>query len=184
VIKNTPILEQLIIGRLKAADPDMFAEIFSVYYKDMVMFAYSFTHDREDSEEIVQDVFVKLWEDHEKINISASIKSYLLKSVQNKCIDWHRHRKVMNHHSSYIIENSMLYENDTDNYILSSELEILIEKAIQSLPDKVRETFEMSRVEGFKYQEIADKLNVSVRTIEVRISKALELLRGSLIDFL
>ena len=162
----------------------MFAEIFSVYYKDMVMFAYGFTHEREDSEEIVQDVFVKLWEEHEKINISTSIKSYLLKSVQNKCIDWHRHRKVVNHHSNYVTENSLLYEYDTDNYILSSELELLIEKAIASLPGKVKETFELSRFEGFKYQEIADKLNVSVRTIEVRISKALELLRESLIDFL
>ncbi|MBK7709818.1 MAG: RNA polymerase sigma-70 factor [Bacteroidales bacterium] len=184
MIKNNPILEQLIVGRLKAADPDMFTEIFSVYYKDLVLFAYSFTHEKEDSEEIVQDVFVKLWEDHEKINISTSIKSYLLKSIQNKCIDWHRHKKVINHHSNYIIENSLLYEYDTDNYILSSEMELIIEKALASLPENVKETFEMSRFEGMKYQEIADKLNVSVRTIEVRISKALELLRESLIDFL
>ena len=162
----------------------MFAEIFSVYYKDMVMFAFSFTHEREDSEEIVQDVFVKLWEDHEKINISTSIKSYLLKSIQNKCIDWLRHKKIVNNHSIYIFENSPIYENYTDNYILSSELEVLIERAIDSLPEKVKETFKMSRFEGFKYHEIANKLNVSLRTIEVRISKALEVLRERLIDFL
>jgi RNA polymerase sigma-70 factor (family 1) len=184
VIKNSPILEQLIIGRIKAGDQDMFAEIFSVYYKDLVMFAFSFTHVMGDSEEIVQDVFVKLWDEHENINISDSIKSYLLKSIQNRCIDWHRHKKVVNNHSNYIIENSPLYEYDTDNYILSSELEHMIEKAIGSLPEKVKEAFEMNRNDGLKYQEIAVKLNVSVRTVEVRISKALELLRKSLIDFL
>ena len=162
----------------------MFAEIFSVYYKDMVMFAFSFTHEIRDAEEIVQDVFVKLWEEHEKINITVSLKSYILKTIQNRCIDWHRHKKIVNNHSTYIIDNSPLYEYDTDNYILRSELEERIEKAIANLPEKFKESFEMNRFEGLKYKEIADKLNVSIRTVEVRISKALELLRKSLIDFL
>jgi RNA polymerase sigma factor (sigma-70 family) len=108
------------------------------------------------------------------------LKSILLKTIQNKCIDWHRHRKIVNNSSNYIIDNSPLYEYDTDNYVLRSELEWKIEKAIASLPEKFKEAFEMNRFEGLKYQEIATKLNVSFRTIEVRISKALELLRKSI----
>lgn len=184
MIKNNPILEEILVRRLRTGDPDAFSDIFSIYYKDMVLFGYSFTHDKEDSEEIVQEVFVKLWEDHEKIAISGSIRSYLLKTIQNKCFDRYRHKQVREQHSSFVIENSPLFDYDTENYILYSELELLIEKAINKLPENIRETFEMSRFEGFKYQEIASKLNVSVRTIEVRISKALELLRTSLIDFL
>ncbi len=184
MIKKNLILELLLIEKLKSGDPGSFSDIFSAYYKDLVFFAYSFTHELSSAEDIVQDTFVKLWDDHEKLNVTVSLKSILLKTIQNKCIDWHRHRKIVNNSSTYIIDNSPLYEYDTDNYILRSELEEIIEKAIAILPEKFKETFEMNRFEGLKYQEIATKLNVSVRTIEVRISKALELLRRSLIDFL
>ena len=184
MIRKNLIFEQLLIEKFKSGDPDSFSDIFSAYYKDLIFFAYTFTHDLSCSEDIVQDTFVKLWEDHEKLNITVSLKSILLKTIQNKCIDWHRHKKIVNNHSIYIIDNSPLYEYDTDNYILRSELEGRIEKAIANLPEKLKEAFEMSRFEGLKYQEIAAKLNVSIRTVEVRISKALELLRKSLIDFL
>jgi RNA polymerase sigma-70 factor (family 1) len=184
VIKKNLIFELLLIEKLKSGDPDSFSDIFSAYYKDLVFFAYSFTHELSCAEDIVQDTFVKLWDDHEKLNVTVSLKSILLKTIQNKCIDWHRHRKIVNNSSTYIIDNSPLYEYDTDNYVLRSELEEMIEKAIAILPEKCKEAFEMNRFEELKYQEIATKLNVSVRTIEVRISKALELLRKSLIDFL
>jgi len=184
MIKKNLIFEQLLIQKLKSGDPDSFSDIFSVYYKDLVFFAYSFTREQYSAEDIVQDTFVKLWEDHEKLNVTVSLKSILLKAIQNKCIDWHRHRKIINNHSSYIINNAPLYEYNTDNYLLRSEMEEMIEKALAQLPEKVREAYELHRFEGLKYQEIAAKLNVSIRTVEVRISKALELLRKSLIDFL
>jgi len=149
----------------------------------MVFFAYSFTHELNIAEDIVQDTFVKLWEEHEKLNVTVSLRSVLLKTIQNKCIDWHRHKKVLNNHSTFIIDNSPLYDYDTDNYVLRSELEGRIENAVASLPENIKEAFEMNRYEGLKYQEIALRLNVSVRTVEVRISKALDLLRKKLIDY-
>jgi RNA polymerase sigma-70 factor (ECF subfamily) len=184
VIKKNIIFELLLIEKLKSGDPGSFSDIFSAYYKDLVFFAYSFTHELSSAEDIVQDTFIKLWEDHEKLTVTVCLKSILLKTIQNKCIDWHRHRKIVNNSSTYIIDNSPLYEYDTENYIFRSELEGRIEKAIASLPEKYKQAFEMNRFEGLKYKEIATKLNVSVRTVEVRISKALELLRKSLIDFL
>ena len=183
MIKKNLLFELLLIEKLKSGDPDSFSDIFSAYYKDLVFFAYSFTHELSSAEDIVQDTFVKLWEDHENLNVTVSLKSILLKTIQNKCIDWHRHKKIVNNHSTYIIDNSPLYEYDTDNYVLRSELEEGIEKAIVNLPEKFKEAFEMNRFEGLKYQEIAAKLNVSIRTVEVRICKALELLRKSLVDF-
>jgi len=184
VIKRNLIFEQLLIEKLKSGDPDSFSDIFSAYYKDFVLFANSFIHELSDAEEIVQDTFVKLWEDHEKLNVKVSLKSVLLKTIQNKCIDWHRHRKIRNDYSSYIINNEPLYQYDTDNYLLRSEMEDMIEKALSQLPEKVREAYELNRHEGLKYKEIATKQNVSVRTVEVRISKTLELLRKSFVDFL
>jgi RNA polymerase sigma-70 factor (ECF subfamily) len=184
VIRKNLIFEQLLIEKLKTGDPGSYSDLFSAYYQDLVFFCYSFTHELSSSEDIVQDTFVKLWEDHEKLNITVSLKSFLLKTIQNKCIDWYRHRKIMDNHSSYIINNTPLYEYNTDNYLLRSEMEELIEKALTKLPEKIRESYELHRFEGLKYQEISTKLNVSIRTVEVRISKALELLRKSLIDFL
>jgi RNA polymerase sigma-70 factor (family 1) len=182
--KKSQVFEYLLIEKLISGDADSFSVIFSVYYKDMVSFAYSFIHDFQASEDIVQDTFIKLWEDHEELNVKVSLKSILLKTVQNKCIDWHRHRKIMDNHSTFIINESPLYEYNTDKYLLRSEMEELIKKTLIKLPEKVRESYEMNRDEGLKYHEIAEKLNISVRTVEVRISKALELLRKSLIDFL
>ena len=184
MIRKNYIFEQFVVERLKSGDSDSFSEIFSTYYRDLVFFAFSFIHKLPDAEDIVQDTFAKLWEDRKKLDVTVSLKSLLLKTIQNKCIDWHRHKTHVNNHSIYIIDNSPLYEYDTDNYVLRSELEGRIEKAIANLPEKVKEAFEMNRFEGLKYQEIATKLNVSTRTVEVRISKALELLRKSLIDFL
>ena len=90
----------------------------------------------------------------------------------------------MNDHTSYIISNSPLYEYNTDNYLLRSEMEDMIELSLAKLPVKVREAFELHRFKGLTYKEIAIKQKVSVRTVEVRISKTLESLRKNFIDFL
>jgi RNA polymerase sigma-70 factor (ECF subfamily) len=87
VSKKNLIFEQLLIEKLKSGDPDSFSDVFAVFYKDMVFFAYSFTHELPAAEDIVQDTFVKLWEDHEKLNVTVSLRSILLKTIQNKCLD-------------------------------------------------------------------------------------------------
>ena len=184
MVKKDIIFEQLLISRLRKGDPDAFSDIFSAYYKDLIHFAYTFFHDLPGSEDIVQDTFVWLWESRENLNITVSLKSLLLKTIQNKCIDWHRHRKIMTSHDEYIVNSAPLYEYSTDNYLLRSEMEQIIEKSLVQLPENIAETYKMSRHDGLKYQEIADKLDVSVRTVEVRISKALEALRKSFIEFL
>ena len=184
MIKKNFILEQFLIEKLKSGDTDSFSNIFTAYYKDLVFFAYSITRELPGAEDIVQDTFVKLWEDHEKLDVKVSLKSILLKTIQNKCIDWHRHKRIISNYSSYIFSNASLYMYYSDNYLLRSEMEEMIEKALTQLPEKVKEAYKLNRLEGLKYHEIAAKLNVSNRTVEVRISKALELLRKSLIDFL
>jgi RNA polymerase sigma-70 factor (family 1) len=184
VVKKDIIFEQLLISRLSKGDPDAFSDIFSAYYEDHIHFAFTFLHDLPGSEDVVQDTFVWLWETRDNLNITSSLKSLLLKTIQNKCIDWHRHRKIMSSHSEYLVNNAPLYEYSTDNYLLRSEMEQIIEKALEKLPDNIIESYKMSRHDGLKYHEIAEKLDVSVRRVEVRISKAVELLRESFIEFL
>jgi RNA polymerase sigma-70 factor (family 1) len=184
MLRKNLLYERYLVTRLTQGDPDAFSEIFHAYFKDLVMFAFSIIKDMASSEEIVQDIFVKLWEDHPKLDVKNSLKSMLLKSVQNRCIDYHRHKKIIGSHTEYVLNNTSLLEYDTENYILWSELNGLIETAITVMPEKFREAYEMNRNKGLKYQEIATELAVSVRTVEVRISKALEFLRNQLKDFL
>jgi len=180
---SPPMIEKVILSRLQVGDYQAFSNIFNAYYRDMVIFATRFTKDLNHAEEIVQDTFVSFWEDRESLKINTSLKSYLLKSVQNKYIDWFRHNKVIQAHNEYTMEKPTQYALNTDSYLLFSELNEQIEKALKLLPEQVSEAFRMNRNKGLKYHEIADILGVSVRTIEVRIGKALHLLRFYLKDY-
>jgi RNA polymerase sigma-70 factor (ECF subfamily) len=116
--------------------------------------------------------------------IHSSLKSFLLKTVQNRSIDSLRHVSITHKYASIVLEHPLLAENDTENYILHSELEANFKHAMDIIPTEYAEAFRMSRMETLNYQEIAQKLDISVRTVEVRISKALKLLRDELKDYL
>jgi RNA polymerase sigma-70 factor (ECF subfamily) len=173
---------QLFTG-LKQGDTDIFSFLFRTYYKNLVLFGGSYIPDRAVCEDIVQSVFLKLWNERETLRIETSVKSYLLTAVRNACLDEIRHRNIVHEHESYIFASSQQEEIDTENYILYSDLHHHLMEALRKVPPKLREAFEMNRFEGLKYREIAARLNVSERTVEVRIGKALELLRTYLKDF-
>jgi RNA polymerase sigma-70 factor (family 1) len=178
-------LEKILVEKLKEeGSKNAFSAIFISYYRDLVHFATNYTHETESAEEIVQEVFVKIWEEHEVINIKVSLKSYLLKAVRNKCIDWIRKAEVRRKYNEECSYTLLTYDFNTDNYIINSELESLIRAALNKLPREIEQVYRMNRYEGLKYHEIADKLNVSVRTIEDRIGRALCLLRDELQDYL
>lgn len=182
--KTAVIYEQLLLQGIRNGDQSSFSTVFSAYYRDLVMFSMTFTRNVEVSEEIVQDIFMKIWEDRQTLYINSSLKSYFLKSVQNRSFDWLRHLKIRDNYARDILDHAILYENDTEKYVLRSELEMCIENALGNLPPECAEVFRLNRFQGLTYPEIAKKLNVSVRTVEVRISKALHLLRLELKDYL
>jgi RNA polymerase sigma-70 factor (ECF subfamily) len=176
-------IEKVLLSRLQAGDYSAFSNVFSAYYRDLVIFASRYTNDLSFAEELVQDTFVMLWEDRCSIRINTSLKSYLLKTVQNKCIDWFRHKKIVKAHQSDVFEKPPQLSLSTDSYLLYSELNERVENALKLLPDPISEAFRLNRQKGLKYAEIAEISGVSVRTIEVRIGKALHLLRRYLKDY-
>jgi len=176
--------ERILLEKLKNDDQSAFTIIFTKYYPDLVRFSFGYTHDSDAAEEIVQEVFLKLWENRGALVIHISLKSYLLKTVQNRSIDSMRHLHIKNKYASVVLGHPLLSENDTENYILHSELEENFNQAMAKIPAAYADVFRMSRIETFKYQEIAQKLDISVRTVEVRISKTLSLLREELKDYL
>lgn len=176
--------ERILLEKLKNDDQSAFTVLFTKYYSDLVRFSFGLTRNLDTSEEIVQEVFLKLWENRSSLEIHTSLKSFLLKTVQNRSIDSLRHNSIRHTYASLILEHPTLWENDTENYVLYSELEANFNHAMGVIPLQYAEVFRMSRIETHNYQEIAQKLGVSVRTVEVRIAKALSLLREELKDFL
>ena len=176
--------ETMLLEKLKNDDQSAFTIIFTKYYQDLVQFSYNYTRNQDASEEIVEEVFLKLWENRKFLVIHSSLKSFLLKTVQNRSIDNLRHATITHKYASLVLEHPLLSENDTENYILHSELEANFKHALDKIPAQFAEAFRMSRIESLNYKEIAQKLNVSVRTVEVRVSKALSLLKEELKDFL
>jgi RNA polymerase sigma-70 factor (family 1) len=184
MIKPDKLYEKFLLKKLAESDNSSFSIIFTIYYSDLVQFAGTFIQDLDTCEEIVQDAFVYFWENRLSLAIHTSLKSYLLKMVQNRCIDWLRHLKIRDQYNAYADLHLCLIENDAENYILCSELEADLEKALCQLPAEISLVFRLNRYEGLTYHEIADRQNVSVRTIEVRMSKALNMLRVYLKDYL
>lgn len=175
--------EQNLLIELKRGNKEAFTLLFRKYYKDLVLFGGSILRDRVKCEDIVQNIFLKLWTERESIEIEKSLKSFLIRSVQNSCLDELRHKQVVRDHELYVQTFNYFDCLDTENYVLFSELQDKLAVALEVIPKTYREAFQMNRFEGLKYKEIAEKLQVSERTVEVRISKAISMLRDHLKEY-
>ena len=174
----------MLLAELRKGNKEAFSILFTSYYKDLVLFGGNFLSDKMVCEDIVQSMFLNLWRDRASIEITTSLKSYLLTSVRNKCINEIQHRNIVQKHASDMMFNSVLDDIDTENYVLYSDLHTHFISSLQQIPEMYRIPFEMNRMQGLKYKEISVQLGVSERTIEVRIGIALEMLRSLLKDFL
>jgi RNA polymerase sigma-70 factor, ECF subfamily len=167
--------------KLKEGEEKAFQTLFLKYYSAMCRFANQLLNDRELSEEIVQDMFVKIWEKRTVLNIETSVKHYFFRSVRNHCLNHIQHEKIKKQYANKILESANQKIN-TEQYYLEIDLIKRIEKSIASLPPKRREIFRLSREQGLKYKEIADKLGISVKTVEAQMGLALKYLREDLKD--
>ncbi len=155
-----------------------FEELFKKYYSELCRFALKYTKNQEDAEETVQDVFFNLWEKRAKISINTSVKSYLFIAVRNKCLQEINHMKVIRKYEKSIDADAEIIRQDPSEVMIYNESIELFNEALQTLPEKCRTVFKMSRFEGMKYMEIAVELSVSVKSVEAYISKALKHFRN------
>ncbi len=174
---NDNLTDIELYDRIRRNDRSAFSVLFIKYYNDLLVYCISFIGEREGSEDILQNVFLKLWQERETVNIGKSIRSYLLKAVRNDCLDRIRHCKTVTAYKKFVCESIPAMNWDFDHYIMASELEKTLAEGLTKLDLKSREAFCMNRYEKLKYREIALKLGVSERTVEVRISKALSFLK-------
>lgn len=170
--------------RLSRGDETAFQETFELYFKVLVLFATKFSLDKETAEDLVQDVFVKLYEQKERLQFHSSLKAFLYQSVRNRCIDMIRSSKTREKHHVEIKAGAELEGLNSEDLMLQSELEEKIYHSIGQLPEQCQIIFKMNRFDGKKNQEIAEELNISKRTVETQISKALKRLREDIYPYL
>ncbi len=172
----------IIIDKLRSGDETFYKSIFYQYYKVLTYFANKYVNDLETSKEIVQELFVKLYEKRYTIKIETSFKSYLFKAVYNSCINHINQTNVREHHHQQIKSLGDDRTDFLDETIHSSELEHKIYSEIEKLPLQCKRIFKLNRFEGISNADIAEQLGLSKRTVETQISKALRILRSKLSD--
>lgn len=172
---------ELLIQRLRTGDEEAFETIFRNHYAVLCRFAGRFFSDAQSAEEAVQEVMVRLWEKREAIQLTSNIRSYLFGAVHKHCLNLLKHEQVK---ARFQEETQFLGTDFVPPDDVSGELEEKISSAIQSLPEERRKVFLLSREEGLKYREIADKLNLSIKTVENQMGKALKFMREELHEFM
>lgn len=165
-----------------------FEKIYKLYYPKMVVFAKNYISANEDVENIVQDVFLVLWERKDELELSCTLTTYLFTLVKNRCLNFLRHKLIEEEYNTQMKEELgfKLYALESLEYSYHSEKELqeIIQRALDTLPERCREVFIKSRIEGLKYKEISDELGISVNTVENHIATALKKLRVELKDYL
>lgn len=176
------ITDEVLFEKIQAGDVKAFDILFMRYYPLLCAYAKQFV-DFDDGQEIVQDVMVWFWENSSMQVIESSPKNYLFRAVKNRCLTLINRNELKQRVVSSMYENQQSQYEDPDFYIVE-ELTRNIENALSRLPETYREAFEMNRFQSMTYNEIAEKLNVSSKTVDYRIQQALKLLRVELKEYL
>lgn len=161
-------------------DSSSFEDLFRSYFTPLMIFARKILKDEDEAREVVQKVFISLWEKREEIDLKASLKPYLFTSVHNRSLNVIRDRKKFSEEEVPDVAGDW----DVSAQIEAMELEQKIRETIDSLPEKCRQIFELNRYEGLKYSEIASQLHISIKTVENQMSKALKILRKKLAKYM
>ena len=177
------------IAKLKAGDKLEYEKIFHEFYDVLYSLGKQYLMDVSDAEEIVQDAFMKLWEMRSDISDQSNIKNFLYTLVKNNCLNQLRNKQnaarlIKDYHYLELQYNYEALEKIGENYIEFQELKEKIDLAIHELPEDLRIIFEMNRFRDMRYKDIAMTLDLSEKTVEARMTKALKILRGKLKDYL
>ncbi len=181
-----------LIAALKSGSEIAFRKIYESNFSGLLRFANSYLHDDSVAEDVVQNAFVSLWEKRASLFEQTNVRAFLVTIVKTKTLNYlekeQNHLKIEQH-----LHELRLQEINLDVFTLgslnpeelfTSELEHLVEESIQSLPERTRAVFIMSRYDGLSNQDIASKLDISVKGVEFHVTKALKILRKDLGDYL
>ncbi|MET0637070.1 MAG: RNA polymerase sigma-70 factor [Chitinophagaceae bacterium] len=173
-----------VIRTLSPYGTGNFEMLFKTHFNALNAYAYTILKDNHQAEEIVQQVFCRIWEKKEDLSIHTSIKAYLYRAVYHDSLNYLKHKKVMAQYASYALRQGEHQVSGSAEKVLAAELNEKIRDAMNELPEQCRTIFQMSRFGHMKYQEIAEAMGLSVKTIENQMGKALRLMRGKLAEYI
>ncbi len=171
-------MKNIEIENIKNENIVQYKQMFKIYYKQLVYFSYRYVKDVQVAEDIIQDIFVNVWNKRDTLDFTLNFKSYLFSAVRNHSLmHINKTNKVELVDLKFVVEKS---DNNPDVIVESKELEKGLMKIISDLPAKRREVFSLSRFDKLTYAEIADTLNISIKTVETQMSRSLKHIRKNL----
>ena len=173
--------EQLVA--LRSGDEAAFDAIFREFYARLVRMSEGMLGERAPAEEIAQDVMLELWRRREALIVETSLQAYLFRATRNRTLNYLRHEKVVNRGSVYAAPE-MAAQPVGDDELRDREIDAALKNAMATLPPRCRAVFELSRVQGLKYAEIAVALDISIKTVEAQMGKALRIIRERMAEYL
>ncbi|MFN8253067.1 MAG: RNA polymerase sigma-70 factor [Ferruginibacter sp.] len=176
--------DRSLAGQLMNKDEQAFEKVFKQFFRSLHTYAFTMVRDAYAAEEIVQQVFLKLWERAEQIQISGTVPAYLYRAVHNESLNYLKHQKVISKHQLYVAYHMKHEKDDMKDGLTAAAIEKEYTAALQQLPEQCRTVFQLSRFDQLKYREIAEQLGISVKTVEHQMGKALKILRYKLAEFL
>lgn len=173
-----------LITDIQKGKEDAFAYIFKLYYGPLLNYAGRMLKDTELANDLVQETFCRFYENREKLNVSISLKSYLYKAVYNNCLDQIKHLKVEKNYMNEKIQDfyfsKVIQKPEAELALQNEELSKAVWEAIDKLPERCREIFVLSKIKGYTNKQIAEQLNISIKTVEAQMSTAFAKLRKEL----
>lgn len=169
------------IEGIKRGDDAAFEAMFSAYGIRLCAFAFRWTRSRAAAEEIVQEVFLNIWMNHEKFEPAGTVKTYLFRAVKNRVVNYERHRRIEEKYEEVIGLSDELQESPAvDVQVGDKEMRVAVVNAIETIPDRAREIFLLNREQGLSYTEIAGLLGITVKTVEYHMARSFAHLRAAL----
>lgn len=167
-------------------DPAWLERIFRDHYAELCSFVFGYTASDEAAEDIVQDLFLSIWRDLDRWMEQESVRVLLFVAARNRALDYLRHRRVRERHAQRTVAEAVsgVIAPAADDAVVNQEIREALDEAIGTLPDRAREVFLLNREEGLTYREIAERLGISIKTVETQMSRSLKKLRARLAVFL
>jgi len=175
--------DQELISLIKLGDEQSFAEVFNRYNTLLFNFAYKKINDRDEAKDIVQDLFIKLWNNRMEFELKTSLNSYMYRSVLNSVLNIVKHDLIKEEYANSLQHMIDQSAEGSDYKIREKDIEKLIEMEIAALPQQMREVFTMRRMEFLSNKEVAERLELSEQTVETHMKRALKVLRKRLGKF-
>ncbi len=164
----------IVLAELQNQNKSVYKNVFNQFYKGMVLYANNFLFDQQASEDVVQEVFISLWENAKDIEIKISLKAYLYAMVRNKCLNYLKSLKVTDDFNLIDLSSMLTIEDDLD--LISEEEKTIVYgqilKIVETFPESMQQIFKLKFIENYKYLEIADELGISVNTVKTQLSRA------------